>query len=81
MNADETKLALAQIALCDKRQKLIEAGKLESCQPLPPPMLPRADDCPNCGGKMKWLKARQGWVCFQPSCQPAMPKPITTFTI
>lgn len=81
MTIDEQKQAERQIVLCDKRQKLIEAGALRSCQPIPAPMLPRPDDCPECGGKMHWLKSRQGWICFKPSCQPAMPKPIDTFHI
>lgn len=81
MTPDEQKTADAQIALCDKRQHMIEAGTIKSCQPLPLPILPRPDDCPNCGGKMNWLVARHGWFCLRTSCQTAMPQPIETFTI
>lgn len=81
MNLQDQAEADRQVQLCDQRQKLIEAGQLRSCQPLPPPLLPRPDDCPNCGHKMQWLVARHGWFCFKPSCQIAMQQPIETFHI
>lgn len=68
MNAEETKLALAQIALCDKRQKLIEAGKLRTLQPFegdcaPGVPLVASDTCPSCGGTMSWYPMRKAFLC------------------
>lgn len=68
MTPDETKLATAQIALCDKRQKLIEAGKLKTLEPFPGDTVPgvplvASDTCPSCGGTMKWYQTRKAFLC------------------
>lgn len=63
-----------QNELLKRRRSMIEAGTLQSCEPLPGDCAPGVpafehDKCPSCGRKMSWYPARQGLLCIAESCQ------------
>lgn len=73
MNLQEQAEANRQNELLKERRRLIEQGKLQSCQPMSPndtpPGVPAhsADRCPSCDRVMQYFPARKAYLCLE--CQ------------
>lgn len=72
MNLQDQAEADRQIALCDKRQHMIEAGTLKTLQPMAGDTVPgvplvSSDRCPSCDRAMSWYPMRRAYLCLH--CQ------------